>query len=865
MKEFIEIILKMSVYGSIAILLVILLRALFRKVPKQTVLLFWIVAAVRLVCPLNFGTPISLFNLAPQSVIEDLRPINVLSSATQDPSETFNAYATGSATADIYGAEDAVQKYGSQTYNAHKDMFSYAGGETDNSFSSSIAATDSPANAGSSFAADDSSDLVTDSFATEGVTVSTVAFVVWFIGAAVIVLSVAISVIRTNRALSRLFKRSGRYMESDAIHTPFVTGFINPKICVPADIDISEKDYMLLHEHIHVKNHDALIKAFALVVLCLHWFNPLVWFAFRLCMSDIEMRCDEAVIDILGDRIRKNYCLSIVNHAAADDDFRVFTTAFAKKSIGRMEIKMRIKNLINYKKISRLTTVIVLIIALSASFVLTSCAQDIARDITPDNQNTALSFTHGQINYRLVAEDTFEYAPPKIAADPNYRFFYKGAGIPSFDIDEPNSVAFVENSDDDLMIKVKSFDYPGDIELSIINTKTKETKTDMVRGPVLTESLWPNYMGSCKVVTSTGTSEYILGNEKLMSDIDKNGFPFGGYDGSKDIRIDPSEQSVTPQDVRIGEETLVLPGYKQPYSIYDQIRRAEEENIPIGFGSRIVTTEIDLNDYPNCLSMACAQGDYVTYIVYNYDSDAVMDGVVLVNEENFTKYPDSNDSVLTIKTCSNHEDSVIIGMQSNYEPWEVYAPVSARFDSFEEFKAMYSAKAAKTVLAGGCDMNDPRISSIPWERLENDDPSILTEYIDKTDYYILHRYFEDSKTQFYILYSVKDQRLWYYEFIPRQLVTQGRIGVRFSSFDEFKSFYSAENMEKVLAGEYEENDPRVEIVSWSHFAEPEENTVTDYIENINSYILHRKSADGKTLFSLTYFPATRSIVRLEYV
>ena len=38
-----------------------------------------------------------------------------------------------------------------------------------------------------------------------------------------------------------------------------------------------------------------------------------------------------------------------------------------------------------------------------------------------------------------------------------------------------------------------------------------------------------------------------------MSDIDKNGFPFGGYDGSKDIRIDPSEQSVTPQDVRIGD------------------------------------------------------------------------------------------------------------------------------------------------------------------------------------------------------------------------------------------------------------------------------------------------------------------------
>ena len=151
---------------------------------------------------------------------------------------------------------------------------------------------------------------------------------------------VGICVIRANHVLSRLFKRSGRYLESETIHTPFIIGFIKPRICVPSSLDVNEKDYMLLHEHIHVKNHDALIKSFALMLLCLHWFNPFVWLAFRLAMSDLEMRCDEEVVDILGDRIRKEYCLSIVNHAVADNNFRVFTTAFAKKSIGRMEIKM---------------------------------------------------------------------------------------------------------------------------------------------------------------------------------------------------------------------------------------------------------------------------------------------------------------------------------------------------------------------------------------------------------------------------------------------------------------------------------------------------------------------------------------------
>jgi hypothetical protein len=269
--------------------------------------------------------------------------------------------------------------------------------------------------------------------------------------------------------------------------------------------------------------------------------------------------------------------------------------------------------------------------------------------------------------------------------------------------------------------------------------------------------------------------------------------------------------------------------------------------------------------------MAVSQEDYVTYIIYNYSNDSVYDGVVLVNTTNYanklnySQTPAPGDPVLTIKTSSNNEDSVVVGVQTNFDQDKFYIPVSATFDSFDEFRALYSSKTAKAVLSGDYDANDPRITSILWNRLEDNGPGILTEYTDKADYYIFHRYFEDSKTQFYILYSVKDRTLGCYEFIPTQLVTQSRIGTYFDTFDDFKSFYSAENMEKVLAGEYDVGDPRVDIVSWSHFAESEENLVTDYINNPNYYILHRKGEDGKTQFSLTYFPATHTIVRLEFV
>ena len=54
MNILIKSILSMSMYGSIAILAVLIFRFLFRRLPKKITVLLWLVAALRLVCPLNF-------------------------------------------------------------------------------------------------------------------------------------------------------------------------------------------------------------------------------------------------------------------------------------------------------------------------------------------------------------------------------------------------------------------------------------------------------------------------------------------------------------------------------------------------------------------------------------------------------------------------------------------------------------------------------------------------------------------------------------------------------------------------------------------------------------------------------------------
>ena len=64
MTELFYTILNMSISASILILVVLLLRLLFRKAPKWVTILLWGLVAIRLICPFVLETP---FSLMPQS------------------------------------------------------------------------------------------------------------------------------------------------------------------------------------------------------------------------------------------------------------------------------------------------------------------------------------------------------------------------------------------------------------------------------------------------------------------------------------------------------------------------------------------------------------------------------------------------------------------------------------------------------------------------------------------------------------------------------------------------------------------------------------------------------------------------------
>ena len=160
---------------------------------------------------------------------------------------------------------------------------------------------------------------------------------------------------------------------------------------------------------------DHIIKPFAFLVLCIHWFNPLVWIAFLLMSTDMELSCDEKVIKEMGGEIKKAYSASLLSLASGRRIINGSPLAF-----GEGNVRGRIENVLNYKKPAFwiIAVAIIAIVAVSIgllanlkSDVLTQKeAQKIVEEKYPSPM--AVQAIGEQIVYNNVDCYTFEIRSP---------------------------------------------------------------------------------------------------------------------------------------------------------------------------------------------------------------------------------------------------------------------------------------------------------------------------------------------------------------------------------------------------------------------------------------------------------------------
>ena len=75
------------------------------------------------------------------------------------------------------------------------------------------------------------------------------------------------------------------------------------------DIELTDNGLAgtLTHEIIHCRRGDLYVKLAALLARSLHWFNPLAHMAALRCETEMELSCDEAVLEGCGEDIRAAY------------------------------------------------------------------------------------------------------------------------------------------------------------------------------------------------------------------------------------------------------------------------------------------------------------------------------------------------------------------------------------------------------------------------------------------------------------------------------------------------------------------------------------------------------------------------------
>ena len=169
--------------------------------------------------------------------------------------------------------------------------------------------------------------------------------------------------------------------EAQGIGAPFVMGILRPRIYLPQGLCEERRDFILLHERTHIRRRDYLIKPLAFGIVCIHWFNPLAWVAWRLMCEDMEMSCDEAVLNRLHGRARREYAQALLAFAG--------TATGSYPSFGEPYAKKRIRNVLSYRRPAYRMVLVLTAVCLAASGCLaTNPLEEIERENEEQREET---------------------------------------------------------------------------------------------------------------------------------------------------------------------------------------------------------------------------------------------------------------------------------------------------------------------------------------------------------------------------------------------------------------------------------------------------------------------------------------------
>ncbi len=473
MASIFETVLNMSMTASVVILAVLLVRVFMKKAPRKFCYLLWLVVAFRLVVPFSFESSISIFNLGGDMPAVEIPQTGTLDEIPQETPEVSEELPE-----EAPSFPEVIFPGGTETSRPAEDL-----PETDNSYPApevSAPTVEPPAvshpeteepqlpdwvipgitNPGNTETSRPPEDVPGNETSLPGTTlpdtevsapatdvpvappvsspvappvsspvaapasvsvVSMVLTAVWLAGILALLGYSLVSYIKLKRRLSTAVLLEGNVYGSDRIDAPFALGFARPRIYIPFGLSDSAKEYVLAHERYHLKRLDHIVKPLSFGILAVHWFNPLCWIAFNRMSLDMELSCDEKVLQRYGDEtMKKQYTKTLLDFATSKQFPSPAPLSFSEGA----SAKTRIKNALYWKKPKLWLSVVALVLSL---VILVACAGNAITSggeestPAPETENGIFTFEETPYQFTFVSNGDGTCAITEVYTD----FYHK--------------------------------------------------------------------------------------------------------------------------------------------------------------------------------------------------------------------------------------------------------------------------------------------------------------------------------------------------------------------------------------------------------------------------------------------------------
>lgn len=142
------------------------------------------------------------------------------------------------------------------------------------------------------------------------------------------------TVVRLCKGLPTSFVRFGHEKSGDGVR--FV-------ICLQDDLPEEGMRLVMRHELEHLRQHHPRWKGLIHMAMYFHWWNPILWAAYRLTCRDMELACDEAVMAGLDEKDRRAYARTLVELGAGKPMWGSLT------SFGECDAALRVRRVAGWK------------------------------------------------------------------------------------------------------------------------------------------------------------------------------------------------------------------------------------------------------------------------------------------------------------------------------------------------------------------------------------------------------------------------------------------------------------------------------------------------------------------------------------